>query len=130
MRDRTENNSNDKTRQIYCRLIWKKGILILPRFLLTLLVTLAALALATFLIIMIQQKRQSLLPKIQVGVVVLDGDMATTMMVRVIGEMDAVKNVCDLRVLSKTEAERAVKSGELQAAIYLTEDIYHDFSGG
>lgn len=118
----------DRRKRIYCGMIWKKGILILPRFLLTLAGTLAALALATFLVYTVMQHRQSLLPRIRAAVVVLDGDVATAMTVRMVAEMEAIKNVADVEIMNRRDAEAAVRNGSVQASIYLTEDIYHDFA--
>ncbi|MBQ1312480.1 MAG: ABC transporter permease [Blautia sp.] len=115
---------------IYYLLIWKKGIRILTRFFVTLLVTGVILILGTLAIFAASRKEKSLLPRVQVAVTVLDGNMATTMAVQMVGEMDAVRNVCDFRLLSKEEAQRAVRDGTVQASIYLTEDLYQDVNHG
>ena len=115
---------------IYYRLIWKKGFLILPRFLTTLVITALVLALASILIYHVMQKRQSLLPRVQVAVVVLDGDVATGMTVRMVSEIETIKNVCDIKIMSRSAAETAIREGSVQAAVYLTEDLYHDFASG
>ena len=111
---------------IYYGLIFKKGILILPRFFLTLLLTAVVLIIGTVAVYTVTQNRRALNPKIHVAVVVPGEDVATQMATQMIGEMESVKSICDFSFLSAEEADAAMHNGSIQAAIYLTENIYDD----
>ncbi len=114
---------------IYYLMIFKKALLILPRFLLTIAVTAAILIGATFLLYQDAQERR-LLPRLQIGCVVPDGDAATAFTARMIANMDALKNLCDFAILSEEEADSSLLSGRLHMAFYLTPDIYNDVNNG
>ena len=120
----------NKTKGIYCRLIWKKGISILPRYLLTLAMTIVILAVSAALIFSVANRSRSQEPKIQVGIVVPGNDITTILAVRMVAEMDAIRTACNIQFLNDEKARAAVKSGSIQAAVFITEDIFDDVSSG
>ena len=120
----------NRTRGIYYRLIWKKGIVILPRFLLTLITTSVILAFSAALIFSVTNRSKSQNPKIQVGMVIPDRDVATLLAIRMVAEMDAIKSVCDVSFMEDEKARIAVRDGSIQAVIFVTKDLFEDVSSG
>ena len=120
----------NRNKAVYYRLIWKKGLVILPRFLVTLVITAIVLVLAAFLVFGLVQQERSLNLKVPVAVVVPDRDLETTMAISMVAEMDAIKNYCDLQFLTDKRAHAALERGDVMAAVYLTENLLGDVSSG
>ena len=117
------------TALVYLELTWKKAFLLLPRFVLTILGTILVLAAAAF-ILYAAGREGTVLPRVSVAVVTEDGDLTTGMGARLAEKMDSVKSVCDFHYLNEEEAEQALREGTVQAAVYLTRDIYNDINNG
>ncbi len=114
---------------IYCKLIWKKGLAILPRFFITLAVTALALAGAGF-VLYSATGDSSVLPGIDVALVTEGNDPTIKMGAGIVQNMESVRAVCRFHEVSEEEAVAGLKSGRYQAAAYLPEDLYEDVNSG
>ncbi|MBQ8305399.1 MAG: ABC transporter permease [Blautia sp.] len=122
-------SADRKSRQIYFELILKKGLLSLPRFLLALAVT-GVILLVSALAMFAMTGRDQLSTTIPVGIVIPEGDMLTSMGAGMLAEMESVKSICSFQYLSEEQADAALSDGTIQAAIYLTRDLYQDINSG
>ena len=118
-----------RRRTAYCRMIWKKGLLLLPRFVIAILCTTAVLFGVVYVFATYMQEDQ-VLPKAKVALVTAPGDFVTRLGANAITGMNSVQQVCDIQFMDKEEAEESMQTGKIDAAIYLTEDIYSDISSG
>ena len=118
-----------RRRTAYCRMIWKKGLLLLPRFVIAILCTTAVLFGVVYVFATYMQEDQ-VLPKAKVALVTAPGDFVTRLGANAITGMNSVQQVCDIQFMDKKEAEESMQTGKIDAAIYLTEDIYSDISSG
>ena len=114
---------------IYCKLIWKKGLAILPRFFITLAVTALALAGAGF-VLYSATGDSSVLPGVDVALVTEGNDPTVKMGAGIVQNMESVRAVCRFHDVSEEEAVAGLKDGRYQAAAYLPEDIYEDVNSG
>ena len=120
---------NIRKRLAYCRVIWKKGLLLLPRFLIAIICITGVLAAAVYGFYTYVKKDQ-IMPRARVAVVTVEGDLLTMVGATAVANMDSVKQVAELKFMSEADARAAMADGNIEAAIYLTEDIYHDISDG
>ena len=118
-----------RRRTAYCRMIWKKGLLLLPRFVIAIACTAAVLFGVVYWYASYSQKGQ-VIAKAQVALVTAPGDLVTRLGANAIITIDSVRQVCDIQFMSEKEAEEGIRAGKIDAAIYLTRDIYNDISSG
>ena len=126
---------------IYLRLEMKKGMKLIPFFLLSFFIT-AAAVFAAAAAVSLAMGRQSVLPKAEVAVVAgSDGsddsvdtegnlDFKTMMMIGVVQSMESVKSICHFSYMSPKEAADGLKNGSVQAAVYLPDGVYEDINNG
>lgn len=107
----------------------KKGIKIIPFFIQSFLVTAVALVVAIAFLCQFLLKEQTF-QKMNIGIVVPDEEENTELAMRFISGMDSVSSICDFLYLSEKEAREQLETGELEAAILLTEDFYDDVNNG
>ena len=120
---------NVRKRLAYCRVIWKKGLLLLPRFLIAIVCVAVVLTGVVYGFYTYVQKDQ-VLPKAKVAIVTVPGDLVTGIGANAVANMESVKDVCEIVFMEKRAAETAMEQGEIDAAIYLTEDIYDNIENG
>lgn len=126
---------------IYLRLEMKKGMKLIPFFLLSIFITAAAVAAAAFAVSFVMGK-DSALPKAEVAIVTgSDGsddtidkegrlDLKTMMMIGVVENMESVKSVSHFSYMSPKKAADSLKDGSVQAAVYLPDDVYENINNG
>lgn len=113
----------DKTRQkIYFGLEMKKGLALIPKFLLMLAVSAAVLALAAAVYCAAAGKAQ-VLPHLDAAVVSPDEDEMTMQAADIIEHMDSVRSVVSFHFTDKEKAEADFASGKVQAIFYLPENL-------
>ena len=117
------------TAGIYFLLTCKKSFHILPRFFLMIMGTLAVI-LGVSAILYIAGTSGSILPRIRVGIVTAAEDDRSRYGVNVVGEMGSIKAISEFVPMTEEEAEKALKSGKIQIAAYITNDIYEDVYSG
>ena len=120
----------DKTRQkIYFGLEMKKGLALIPKFLLMLAVSAAVLALAAAVYCAAAGKAQ-VLPHLDAAVVSPDEDEMTMQAADIIEHMDSVRSVVSFHFTDKEKAEADFASGKVQAIFYLPENLYDSIYTG
>ena len=114
---------------------------LIPFFLVSVLIVGGAVLAAAFLFCAVMDSRQ-LFPKARVAIVAgSDGsddsldtagrvDCQTGLVVGMIEGMESVKNLCSFTYMSPHAAAEGLKTGEVDAALYLPEGIYDDINTG
>ena len=114
---------------IYFRMIWKKGLMVLPRLLLTVFVTAAVIGGAAFVVYHASGEEDTL-PGVDVAIVTEGNDFSITMGTQLVQNMESVRSICRFHEVNEAEAAEGLKSGRFQAAAYLPENIYEDVDSG
>ena len=114
---------------IYFQMIWKKGLMVVPRLLLTLLVTALFLGGTAFLLYTAAGDDQ-VFPGVDVAVVTESPDFTISMGTRLVQSMESVSSVCRFHEVREEEAIEGLKNGRFQAAAYLPLNIYDDVNEG
>ena len=125
----------------YLRLELKKGMKLIPFFLLSILITALTVSVAA-VIFCTAMGKQHVLPKAEIALVAgSDGtddsvekagvlDFKTMMMIGLVQNMDSVKSICHVSYMSPAEAARALENREISAAVYLPDGIYESINTG
>ncbi len=124
----------------YLFLELKKALRLIPAFLMIMAVTAAGIAAAAILFTAVMSGQQ-VLPKARVSIVTIkvreDGSWAddsmnllTRLGSSTVAGMAAVETIADISYCSIDEAEAALADGTLDAAIYVTADVYQDINSG
>ena len=116
-------------KSVYCKLIWKKALLVLPRFLLSLVLSALAVGLCAFVVYKASGEKQ-MLPGIDAAVVTEGDDLMVQMGMSLVQGMDSVKSLCRFHSTDEADAVSGLQSGKYQAVVYLPEDIYDDVNEG
>ena len=126
---------------IYLKLELRKGMALIPFFLVSALLAGGALFLAAFLFCAATDEKQ-LFPKAEVAVVMgSDGsddtseesgkvDLKTGMAIGLVESMSSVKSICNFRYCSPKEAAEGLEDGSISAAIYLPDDTFENINSG
>ena len=75
-------------------------------------------------------EKSSVLEPIQVGMIIPEGEATTRMAARLIGGMESVQSVAELKEVSKEDGEEALAKGELEALIRFPENFYEAINNG
>ena len=75
-------------------------------------------------------EKSSILEPIQVGMIIPEGEATTRMAARLIGGMESVQSVAELKEVSKEDGEEALAKGELEALIRFPENFYEAINNG
>ena len=126
---------------LYLKMEFRKGMALIPFFVVSALLTGAVLIAAAVLFCVVTEEQQ-LFPKAQVAVVMnSDGtddtsekagraDLKTSMAIGLVESMSSVKSLCEFRYSSPKEAADGLRDGSLSAAIYLPEGTYENINTG
>ena len=118
-----------KKKTVYRKLIWKKAMLVLPRFLLSLVLSVLAVGLCAFVVYKASGEER-MLPGIDVAVVAEGDDLMVQMGMNLVQGMESVKSLCRFHSTDEADAVSGLQSEKYQAAVYLPEDIYDDVNEG
>ncbi len=125
----------------YLKLEMKKGMRLIPFFLLSIIIT-AAAAVSAAVLFSAAAGRRGILPRAEVAIVSgSDGsddtsnvagtpDFSTMLMIGAVENMDSVKSICHISYMSPKDALAGLRDGTLSAAAYLPADVYEDINTG
>lgn len=113
----------------YAGLEMKRSIRMLPWFLGSILVLMAAVSAGIFLVSRLMQEARIFQP-IGVAVVIPEEEEKARLISSVISNMDSVKSICRFEYTTEDEARRGIAAGELEAAIILGSNFYDDLNTG
>ena len=126
---------------IYLKYEMKKGMALIPFFLVSALLAGGAVLLAAIIFCAVMDARQ-LFPKAQVAIVAgsdgtddsseAKGDVGlkTNLALGLVQGMESVKSICSFNYMSPLEAVEGLKDGSVDAAIYLPKGVYEDINNG
>ena len=133
--------NNFKRWSSYLILEIRKGIHLIPFFFITMAVTAAAVILAA-VIFSAAMSRGQVLPKASVAVVCVtqagengaledaDIDMVSRLGIGSISGMKSVETIADIKTMKLAEAENGLQDGSVDAAVYITPNVYQDINTG
>ena len=75
-------------------------------------------------------EKSSVLEPIQVGMIIPEGEATTRMAARLIGGMESVQSVAELKEVSKEDGEEALAKGKLEVLIRFPENFYEAINNG
>ena len=125
----------------YLLLEIKKGMTLIPFFVVSIIGTSLAVLLAAVLFCAVMD-RQNILPRASVAIVTTrtdsetdvrtdaNPDFMTTLAVNTVSQMESVKLLADFSYITQEEADRGLADGSVDAAIYIAPDTYNDINNG
>ena len=120
---------NNPRIKLFFELEIKKGLALLPSFLLMLSVTVGILAIASAIFCAAMGK-DHVLPHLSVAIVSPDQDEMTQTAADLIRDMESVRSIATLDFMDREKAEKQFGSGSVQAIIYLPENLYDSIDSG
>ena len=113
----------------YLRLQYKKSTALTIKILINTLLVIAAAVLVFFAASRIFLNSRTF-EKARIAIVTQDNDLRTTLAIGLVGEMESVKNICEFLICSEEDANQGLYDGNVEAAIFLTPNIYDDINEG
>ena len=126
---------------IYLKYEMKKGMALIPFFVVSALIAGGALIAAAVIFCAVMDER-GLFPKAEVAIVAgSDGtddssdergriDLQTKLAIGMVEGMESVKSICRFSYLSPKEAAEGLASGKIDAALYMPDGMYDDINTG